>query len=133
MRLTINITIFLIAGIWFVSCRSIEYVPVETVRTKTEYRDHWLRDSIHVRDSVFMFAKGDTIFRERFHAVYKDRLVKDTTYINKTDTIRIPYPVDRQLSRWESIKMELGGWAFGVLIMVIVIIISRMMYRKRIG
>lgn len=133
MRLTINITIFLIAGIWFVSCRSIEYVPVETVRTKTEYRDHWLRDSIHVRDSVFMFTKGDTIFRERFHAVYKDRLVKDTTYINKTDTIRIPYPVDRQLSRWESIKMELGGWAFGVLIMVIVIIISRMMYRKRIG
>lgn len=133
MRLTINITIFLIAGIWFMSCRSIEYVPVETVRTKTEYRDHWLRDSIHVRDSVFMFAKGDTIFRERFHAVYKDRLVKDTTYINKTDTIRIPYPVDRQLSRWESIKMELGGWGFGVLIMVIVIIISRMMYRKRIG
>lgn len=133
MRLTFNITIFLIAGIWLVSCRSIEYVPVETVRTKTEYRDHWLRDSIHVRDSVFMFAKGDTIFRERFHAVYKDRLVKDTTYINKTDTIRIPYPVDRQLSRWESIKMELGGWAFGVLIMVIVIIISRMMYRKRIG
>lgn len=133
MRLTINITIFLIAGIWLVSCRSIEYVPVETVRTKTEYRDHWLRDSIHVRDSVFMFTKGDTIFRERFHAVYKDRLVKDTTYINKTDTIRIPYPVDRQLSRWESIKMELGGWAFGVLIMVIVIIISRMMYRKRIG
>lgn len=133
MRLTINITIFLIAGIWFMSCRSIEYVPVETVRTKTEYRDHWLRDSIHVRDSVFMFTKGDTIFRERFHAVYKDRLVKDTTYINKTDTIRIPYPVDRQLSRWESIKMELGGWAFGVLIMVIVIIISRMMYRKRIG
>lgn len=133
MRLTFNITIFLIAGIWLVSCRSIEYVPVETVRTKTEYRDHWLRDSIHVRDSVFMFAKGDTIYRERFHAVYKDRLVKDTTYINKTDTIRIPYPVDRQLSRWESIKMELGGWAFGVLIMVIVIIISRMMYRKRIG
>lgn len=133
MRLTFNITIFLIAGIWLVSCRSIEYVPVETIRTKTEYRDHWLRDSIHVRDSVFMFAKGDTIFRERFHAVYKDRLMKDTTYINKTDTIRIPYPVDRQLSRWESIKMELGGWAFGVLIMVIVIIISRMMYRKRIG
>lgn len=133
MRLTFNITIFLIAGIWLVSCRSIEYVPVETVRTKTEYRDHWLRDSIHVRDSVFMFAKGDTIYRERFHAVYKDRLVKDTTYINKTDTIRIPYPVDRQLSRWESIKMELGGWGFGVLIMVIVIIISRMMYRKRIG
>lgn len=133
MRLTINITIFLIAGIWLVSCRSIEYVPVETVRTKTEYRDHWLRDSIHVRDSVFMFTKGDTIFRERFHAVYKDRLVKDTTYINKTDTIRIPYPVDRQLSRWESIKMELGGWAFGVLIMVIVIIICRMIYRKRIG
>lgn len=133
MRQTIHTILFLIAGIGFVSCRSVKYVPVETVRTNTEYRDHWLRDSIHVRDSVFMFIKGDTIFNERFHAVYKDRLVKDTTYINKTDTIRIPYPVDRQLSRWESIKMELGGWAFGVLIMVIVIIISRMMFRKRIG
>lgn len=131
MRQTFNITLFLIAGIGFVSCRSVKYVPVETVRTITEYRDRWLRDSIHVHDSVYMFTKEDTIFHERWHTEYKDRLMWDTTYINKTDTIRIPYPVDRELSRWESIKMELGGWAFGILMMVIVIIIGRMFFKWR--
>ncbi|EYA46728.1 hypothetical protein M115_3547 [Bacteroides fragilis str. 3719 T6] len=34
----------------------------------------------------------------------------------------MPYPVERKLTRWESMKMELGGWAFGGLIMAIIII-----------
>lgn len=31
----------------------------------------------------------------------------------KSDSIRVPYPVERPLSRWEQTKMNLGGFALG--------------------
>ena len=31
----------------------------------------------------------------------------------KADSIRVPYPVERPLSRWEQTKMDLGGFALG--------------------
>ena len=52
------LTMLLSIGAWLVSCNSIKYVPIETVKINTEYRDRWLRDSIHVHDSIFMFMKG---------------------------------------------------------------------------
>lgn len=37
-----------------------------------------------------------------------------------SDTIRVPYPVERPLSRWEQAKMDLGGVAIGVLSAIII-------------
>ena len=105
------------------SCRSIQYVPLETIHNQVEYRDRSQRDSIHVYDSIFMFQKGDTIFRDRWHTEYKDRIIRDTAYINKTDSVQVPYPIEKQLSRWQSIKIELGGWAFGIIIAFSLIIV----------
>ncbi len=39
--------------------------------------------------------------------------------IIKTDSIPIPYPVERKLNKWENLKMEVGGWAIGVLSVVV--------------
>lgn len=113
------------------SCRSVKYVPVESVRTEIEYRDRMQRDSIHVHDSIFMYAKGDTIFRDRWHTMYKDRLIRDTTYINKTDTIRVPYPVEKRLSRWQSMKLELGGLAIGIVVAFTLIIACWLIHKMR--
>ena len=30
----------------------------------------------------------------------------------------MPYPVEKSLSRWQTIKMELGGWGFGIIIVI---------------
>ena len=43
--------------------------------------------------------------------------------IIKTDSIRVPYPVERKLNKWESLKIEVGGWAIGVLSVVVIIAI----------
>ena len=75
-------------------CRSIKYVPVETVKTEKEYIDKIKRDSIYVRDSVFVLVKGDTVFRDKYHIVYRDRLMHDTVNISQTDSIAVPYPVE---------------------------------------
>lgn len=113
------------------SCKSIQYVPVETVRTEHKYEDRLQRDSIHLHDSIFIFMRGDTVFRDRWHMEYKNRFVYDTTYVSKTDTIRIPYPVEKKFTRWETVKMELGGWAFGTVTAFILIAVCGLIYKLR--
>ncbi len=39
----------------------------------------------------------------------------------KSDTIRVPYPVEKQLSRWEQTKMDFGGFALGGVAVVLCI------------
>lgn len=118
------------SGICLSSCRSIQYVPVETIKTNTEYRDRLQRDSIHIKDSILMFVKGDTVFRDRWHTEYRDKLIRDT--INITDTVKteVPYPVEKKLSKWQSFKMDIGGIAIGVVV-ALLIIIGWLIYKRK--
>lgn len=75
-------------------CRSVKHVPVETVKTEKEYVDRWNRDSVYIRDSVFVLVKGDTVYKDRTRTVYRDRYSRDTAYISKVDTIQVAYPVE---------------------------------------
>lgn len=107
------------------SCMTTKYVPVETVRYSTDtLRTVQLRwDSIFLHDSVAVIQRGDTVFQTRYRdrVRYRDQI--DTVYRAVIDTARIavPYPVEKQLSRWEQTKMDFGGMAIGVLIIVVCI------------
>ena len=89
MRIIIFCIVLLMLG-----CNSVKHVPVETVKTEKEYVDRWNRDSVYIRDSVFVLVKGDTVFKDRYRIVYKDRYSRDTAYISKVDTIQVAYPVE---------------------------------------
>lgn len=130
-RLILYLIVFLMSGTCFTSCRSVQYVPVETVKTEIQYKDRLQRDSIHVLDSVFLKVKGDTVFRDRYRIVYKDKQIRDTAYIHKVDSVRVPYPVEKDLTRWQSIKIELGGWAFGMILALLFIIIGNIVYHRK--
>lgn len=75
-------------------CKSVKYIPVETIKTKTEFVDRFKTDSVHVRDSVFVLVKGDTVFKDRWRTVYKDRFSRDTIHVSQRDTIKELYPVE---------------------------------------
>lgn len=111
--------ILLIVAIWS-SCSTTRFVPVETVKTDSIYISQVQRDSIYMHDSIYVHAKGDTVVVERFRYIYRDKLVRDTVYVNHTDTISEPYPVEKQLSRWEQMKLELGGLAIGLIIAAVI-------------
>nr|DAT20859.1 MAG TPA: hypothetical protein [Caudoviricetes sp.] len=130
MKTLIYITMFLMSGIWFASCRT-QYVPVESVRTEYKTRDSIRFDSIYQRDSVYMLVKGDTVYQYRYKYLYRYLNVNRTDTVIKNDSVQVPYPVEKQLSRWQSIKMELGGWAFGLVIAFVLIIIGRIVYRYK--
>ena len=105
-------------------CKSVKYVPVETVRFDTTYINKVQRDSVVRYDSVYVREKGDTVWLEKFRYVYRDKLVRDTLYMNRTDSVRVPYPVEKELGRWERVKMELGGWAFGIIIVSALVVVG---------
>lgn len=119
--------VLLVSAICFTGCRTTQYVPVETIKTEYKTRDSIRHDSIYQRDSIYVIDRGDTVY------TYKDRYLYKYLYLNridtviKTDSIQIPYPVEKALTRWQKAKIELGGWAFGVLIMLAIVLVIRLL------
>lgn len=106
-------------------CKSIQYVPVETIKTDSIYISKVLVDSIYTRDSVYLEIKEDTIFKQEFKYIYKYKSLVDTIYSIQVDSIRVPFPVEKQLSRWEKIKLDMGGIAIGGIVVLIALIVFK--------
>ena len=121
-RLLYILTIFLMSEICFTSCRNIKYVPVETVKTEYKTRDSIRFDSIYEHDSIFLFVKGDTVYKEKYRYKYRYLTINKTDTVMLTDSVQIPYPVEKQLTRWQQMKIELGGWAVGVIIILSIVL-----------
>lgn len=112
------------------SCHT-KHVPLETIKKDIVYLDKWRKDSIFVRDSVYVREKGDTVYMYRDKYVYIDKLKTDTMYVHRTDSVYVPVPVERKLSRWERWKMELGGISFGVCIGLTAVIVWLIKKKRR--
>jgi len=79
----------------FTSCTTTKYVPVPEYHYKDSVRVVNHRDSIYSRDSIFVYSKGDTIYHEHFNMKYKEFLHNDTIVVNRVDSVRVPYPVEK--------------------------------------
>jgi hypothetical protein len=119
----------LLLVVW--SCRTTEYAPVEIVKTDTTYINKVQRDSIYQLDSVYILDRGDTVLITKTKYLYRDKLVRDTVYRSRVDSIQVPYPVERKLSRWEQFWLNIGGWAFGMIITAVLIIVGWLVYKSR--
>lgn len=83
-------------------------------------------DSIYQKEFVDRYVKGDTIYLTKIKVDYRFRNLYKTRYRDslKIDSIRVPYPIERKLNKWESLKMEVGGWAIGGLSSVVIALIA---------
>lgn len=112
------------------------------------YEMHNATDTLILRDSVYhenntVISEADSTMLAEFgirlrngerailvlrsqleRALSQQKEVKTDTVI-KIDTIRVAYPVEKQLSRWQKLKMDAGGYAVFALIVAIVIIFIR--------
>lgn len=103
------------------SCTTTQYIPVIEHHTDTLIQTKVQKDSIYVHDSTIV-EKGDSIIKiEHWHTKYVDREVHDTTYVSKTDTIPVPYPVEtikeveKPLAWWQKTLMWLGVAMIGII------------------
>lgn len=121
-------------------CKSIEYVPVVEHKTDTTYITKNHRDSIYVHDSISVRGRGDTVWIERWHTRWRDRLLLDTIYEAVHDTIPLPMGTgtwqtsmprtrppgsERSLTWWQQTRIYIGNIAiFAAIIMLIILYVK---------
>lgn len=114
------LVILMMLGGGFSSCRT-QYIPVETIKTEYLVRDSIRHDSVYQQDSVYVTVKGDTVYEYKYKYLYKYQYINRTDTLMKTDSIQIPYPIEKQLSRWQRFKLDFGGTAMLIMIMIIIV------------
>ena len=74
------------------SCRSAAPLVSVPRNDSMVIRDRFVRDSIMVRDSIVVRLKSDTVVIDRWHNLWRDRIVTttDTVYKDKVVTVRLP-------------------------------------------
>lgn len=93
-------------------------VPVDHV--KIEYRDRLRIDSVYNRDTVQIYGRNDTIFKDIIK--WRERFRTDTLRIVKTDSIPYPVEVVREvnvLTKWQRWRLN----ALNALALIIVVYI----------
>lgn len=145
----------LIFALW--SCRSVKYVPVEssadsvvieklvevqlppdstTIRALLECDENgrvvlsWL-DIANSRN-----AQAHLTIDSLGNLLAKMRTQPDTVYlpskeVTVTKEVKVPYPVEKELTRWQQMKLELGGWAFGIIITAALVIVGWLVCKSR--
>lgn len=113
------ITLIFLATILY-SCKSIQYVPVETTKRDTTYLSQTKIDSIYHRDSIYVERKGDTVYLSKYKYLYKYIEKRDTLWREKVDTIQVAYPVEARLTKWQKIKINIGEYMITAIALVII-------------
>lgn len=107
------------------ACKSVQYVPVETVKTEYIDRVKQVHDTMHTIEKETTYINGDTVLITKYIDRIKVLHQTDTCIIERTDTVQVPYPVERKLSKWEQVKNSLGGIT---LMLTITAIIGTLIY-----
>lgn len=99
------------------SCKTTRYITMPEVHTDTVRIAHHQRDSVWLHDSIFVnqYMQGDTVYqyKERWHTLYQARLLHDTAYISRRDTVSVPVPIEKkvpaQLTKFQQMRLWIGN------------------------
>lgn len=110
------------------SCGTTRTIVKEGER-RIEWRDRITerRDSIYVHDSVYIHAKGDTVYLERWRTRIRDRTQRDTIYLQKVDSVYVETQVKKTsaIADVNSTLRVLGCTAIIIAIVVLILKIRR--------
>ena len=130
----------------FISAVMVACSPRYVTVPEYHYESHHTHDTISKVDSVW--RERNTVIREADSTMLADlgirlkqgerailvlrneleramsqqrEAVHDT--IERVDSVRVPYPVEKQLTRWQSLKMKAGGYVFVLLIIIVIVFV----------
>ena len=117
--LTLGLILFFATG-----CKSVQPVIIE--KTKIEYRDRLRVDSIYNRDTVQIYGRNDTIFKDIIK--WRERFRLDTVSVVRIDSI--PYPVEvilevNKLTKWQRWRLTILIIIGGLIIVYVAFRIGR--------
>lgn len=147
--------IVLTSAIW--SCRSVKYVPLEgktdSVVVEKLVEVQLPQDSAIIRALLECDENGKVILNwldvtnsknaqaqltidSLGNLLAKMNTQPDTVYLpSKEVTItkkeKVPYPVEKELTKWQQFRMDFGGWAIAAVIIILLIVFGRFVYKLR--
>ena len=105
-----------------VICKAREIGEIDLTTTMSENMKRVIkqyeRDSIHTHDSVFVKSKADTIYINHWRTVYRDRVVRDTVFESRVDSVQNVVEVEKKLTKWQQTKMNLGLLLIGLIVVM---------------
>lgn len=125
-----NFCLVILVAVLMAGCKTKErVVTVEKVRNDTTYITKHQRDSVWLHDSIHVTEKGDTIRIEKWHTKYIEKATHDTLYQHKTDSVPVPYPVEklveRELTWWQQTRIHLGEALLAIAGIAVVVFVVR--------
>lgn len=96
------------------SCKTEKVITevVEVPRVSIVEKHDTLTDSVYQHDSIIVFQRGDTVYKETIRYKYRDKVLKKnsntTDTITKVQKIPIPYEVEKKLTKIQKAEIALG-------------------------
>ena len=125
------IAFFLAAALWLplLSC-STYHKPMETVVRDSLYISQRMIDRVLIRDSVYERHVHDTVYKYKERETVRYLAMRDTLYVERRDSVSVPYPVERELTKWEAARMRMGDILL-VSVNIVLIYVVIWMIRRR--
>ena len=146
--MTYIFTLIITAMLLLAGCRQVRYVATSNQSTRideskgkdTFYVTKLVRERVveRVKDStnVVVDENGNEksrsrvmdryLFIENRDSINYYRALYDSLRSIKTDTVQVPVPVERKLSRWQRVKMDMGGMAMGGFLLLLMVMVWRL-------
>ena len=130
MKMMSRLLVAILAGLSLWGCKPYKVAQRETVIKDSLYIVQRMIDRVLIRDSVFERQVHDTIYRYRERETVRYLSLRDTLYIERRDSVSVPYPVERELTKWEAAKMRMGDILL-VSVNIVLIYVVIWMIRRR--
>lgn len=131
MKMMSRLLIAILAGL-VLGCKPYRVAQRETVIKDSLYIVQRMIDRVLIRDSVYERHVHDTVYKYKERETVRYLAMRDTLYVERRDSVSVPYPVERELTKWEAVRMRLGDILLvSVNIVLIYVVIWMIRRRKR--
>ena len=125
-----GLLIAILAGL-VLGCKPYKVAQRETVIKDSLYIVQRMIDRVLIRDSVYERHVHDTVYKYKERETVRYLAMRDTLYVERRDSVSVPYPVERELTKWEAARMRLGDISLAVFIAGLLYVVVWLIKRRR--
>ena len=123
--------IAILAGLSLLGCKPYKVAQRDTVVRDSLYITQRMIDQVLIRDSVYERHVHDTVYKYKERETVRYLAMRDTLYVERMDSVSVPYPVERELTKWEATRMRLGDISLAVFIAGLIYVVVWLIKRRR--
>ena len=123
--------IAILAGLSLLGCKPYKVAQRDTVVRYSLYITQRMIDRVLIRDSVYERHVHDTVYKYKERETVRYLAMRDTLYVERRDSVSVPYPVERELTKLEATRMRLGDILLVIVNIGIIYVVIWMIRRRK--